>query len=138
MMVETVVDAMSTYYTVACWKIAIALIPIIVTQIAHKQQHQFQLQQDLLFLDPLVQQQVNLLQVAMQDGLLMDIVMVSITTWTATMMVETVVDVMSAHNTVALHATALIPMEAGVEQLAHKQQHQFQLQQALLFLDPLN
>ena len=84
-----------------------------------------------------VQQQVNLLQVATQDGLLMDIVMVSITTWTATMMVETVVDVMSAHNTVALHATALIPMEAGVEQLAHKQQHQFQLQQALLFLDPL-
>ena len=84
-----------------------------------------------------VQQQVNLLQVATQDGLLMDIVMVSITTWTATMMVETVVDVMSAHNTVALHATALIPMEAGVEQLAHKQQHQFQPQQALLFLDPL-
>ena len=84
-----------------------------------------------------VQQQVNLLQVATQDGLLMDIVMVSITTWTATMMVETVVDVMSAHNTVALHATALIPMEAGVEQLVHKQQQQFQLQQALLFLDPL-
>ena len=84
-----------------------------------------------------VQQQVNLLQVATQDGLLMDIVMVSITTWTATMMVETVVDVMSAHNTVALHATALIPMEAGVEQLVHKQQHQFQLQQALQFLDPL-
>ena len=85
-----------------------------------------------------VQQQVNLLQVATQDGLLMDIVMVSITTWTATMMVETVVDVMSAHNTVALHVTALIPMEAGVEQLVHKQQQQqFQLQQALLFLDPL-
>ena len=55
MMVETVVDAMSTYYTVACWKIAIALIPIMY-QLAHKQQHQFQLQQALQFLDPLVSQ----------------------------------------------------------------------------------
>ena len=61
-------------------------------------------------------------------GLEIRIVMTRIITWTATMMVETVVDVMSAHNTVALHATALIPMEAGVEQLAHKQQQQ---QQAL-------
>ena len=93
------------------------------------------LQEDLLLQQV---QQVNLLEVATQDLLLMDIVMVSITTWTATMMVETVVDVMSTHNTVTLHATALIPMEAGVEQHAHKQQHQFQLQQALLFLlDPL-
>ena len=92
------------------------------------------LQEDLLLQQV---QQVNLLEVATQDLLLMDIVMVSITTWTATMMVETVVDVMSAHNTVAIHATALIPMKAGVEQLVHKQQQQFQLQQALLFLDPL-
>ena len=52
------------------------------------------------------------------------------------MMAETVVDVMSTHNG-AKNANALIPMEAGVEQHAHKQQHQFQLQQALLFLDPL-
>ena len=81
-------------------------------------------------------QQVNILEVATQRGLLMDIVMVSITTWTATMMVETVVDVMSAYYTVALWkiANALIPI---MYQLAHKQQHQFQLQRALLFLDPL-
>ena len=76
-------------------------------------------------------QQVNILEVATQRGLLMDIVMVSITTWTATMMVETVVDVMSAYYTVALWkiANVLIPI---MYQLAHKQQHQFQL-----FLDPL-
>ena len=39
------------------------------------------------------------------------------------MMAETVVDVTSTHNT-ARYANALIPMEAGVEQLAHKQQQQ--------------
>ena len=49
----------------------------------------------------------------------MGIVMISITTWTVTMMVETVVDVTSTHNT-AQSADALIQME--VEQLAHKQQ----------------
>ena len=43
------------------------------------------------------------------------------------MMAETVVDVTSTHNG-AKNANALTPMEAGVEQLAHKQQ---QLQQAL-------
>ena len=43
------------------------------------------------------------------------------------MMVETVVDVTSTHNG-AKNANALIPTEAGVEQLAHKQQQQ---QQAL-------
>jgi hypothetical protein len=41
------------------------------------------------------------------------------------MMAETVVDVTSTHNT-ARYANALIPMEAGVEQLAHKQQQQQQ------------
>ena len=58
-----------------------------------------------------VQQQVNLLQVATQDGLLMDIVMVTITTWTATMMVETVADVMATYYTVPVQvANALIPI----------------------------
>ena len=39
------------------------------------------------------------------------------------MMAETVVDVTSTHNG-AKNANALIPTEAGVEQLAHKQQQQ--------------
>ena len=63
------------------------------------------------------------------------------------MMVETVVDVTSTHNT-AQNANALILTEAGVEQHALNQQlvqwlnqlHQFRLQQDLLylqFLDPL-
>ena len=65
----------------------------------------------------------------MQHGLVTCIVMTSITTWTVTMMVETVVDVTSTHNG-AKNANALIPMEAGVEQLAHKQQQQ---QQALQY-----
>ena len=55
-MVETVADVMSFHNAgVALRKSANALIPIMY-QIAHKQQHQFQLQQDLLFLDPLVSQ----------------------------------------------------------------------------------
>ena len=49
----------------------------------------------------------------------MVIAMISIITWNVAMMVETVVDVMSTHNT-AQSADALIQME--VEQLAHKQQ----------------
>ena len=52
-------------------------------------------------------------------NIVMNIVMSSITRKTATMTVETVVDVMSTHNT-AQSADALIQME--VEQLAHKQQ----------------
>ena len=59
---------------------------------------------------------------ATQDGLLMDIVMILITTWIAIMMVETVVDVTSTQNGVQ-NANALIPMETEVEQLAHKQRH---------------
>ena len=60
------------------------------------------------------------------------------------MMVETVVDVTSTHNTAQI-ANVLILMEVGMEQHALNQQlvqqlHQFQLQQELLslqFLDPL-
>ena len=63
----------------------------------------------------------QLLEDATRDGLVMDIVMISITTWTAAMMVETVVDVMSKQVT-AMYADALIQMEAGVAQHAHKQQ----------------
>ena len=59
---------------------------------------------------------------ATQDGLLMDFVMILITTWIAVMMVETVVDVTSTQRGVQ-NANALIPMEAEVEQLAHKQRH---------------
>ena len=58
-------------------------------------------------------------------GLVIHIAMISITTWTAAMMVETVVDVMLTHNT-AQSVDALTQMEAGVEQLANqlKQLHQ--------------
>ena len=66
-----------------------------------------------------LQQIQQRLEHATQDGVVMDIVMISITTWTVTMMVETVVDVTSTHNT-AQSADALIQME--VEQLAHRQQ----------------
>ena len=66
-----------------------------------------------------LQQIQQRLEHATQDGVVMGIVMISITTWTVTMMVETVVDVTSTHNT-AQSVDALIQME--VEQLAHKQQ----------------
>ena len=58
----------------------------------------------------------------------MVIVMISIITWNVAMMVETVVDVTSTHNT-AQSADALIQME--VEQLAHKQQLSQLYQQVL-------
>ena len=52
----------------------------------------------------------------------MDIVMIVITTWTAAMMVETVVDVTSKQIT-ARYADALIQMTyTTMEQHAHKQQ----------------
>ena len=67
-------------------------------------------------LPPLEQQLEDAL--APLHGLVMHIVMISITTWTATMMAETVADVMLT-QTGAQYAHALIQMEAGVEQLAH-------------------
>ena len=77
-------------------------------------------QPNLQLLDKALQIQQQL-EDATRDGLVMDIVMISITTWTAAMMAETVVDVMLKHHTVR-YADALIQMEAGVEQLAHNQQ----------------
>ena len=56
-------------------------------------------------------------------GLLMATVMMELTMLNVVMMVETVVDAMSIHNT-AQNANALILMEVGMEQLAHKQQQQ--------------
>ena len=61
---------------------------------------------------------------------MMHIVMISITTWTATMMAETVVDVTLKQHTVR-YADALIQMEVAVEQRAHKQQQALQIQQVL-------
>ena len=66
-----------------------------------------------------------------QDELVMDIVMTSITTWVAAMMVETVVDVMLKHPTVQ-YVDALIQMEAGMAQHAHKQQQVLQIQRQAL------
>ena len=78
-----------------------------------QQQHQYQQQHQ---------------QRATWHGLETIIVMTSITTWNVAMMVETVVDV-TYKQTTAQNANALIPMEVGVEQLAHLlQQQQFQLQ----------
>ena len=79
-----------------------------------------------------VPQQALQIQQQLEDApaplhqLVMHIVMISITTWTAVMMVETVVDVTLTHNT-AMYVDALIQMEVAVEQHAHKQQ---QAQQA--------
>jgi hypothetical protein len=66
-------------------------------------------------------------------GLVMHIVMISITTWAAAMMEGTVVDVTLTRNT-AQSADALTQMEAGVEQLAHQllQLHQLLLPHQLL------
>ena len=69
--------------------------------------------------------ELQLAEDATQDGLGMHIVMILIITWIATMMVETVVDVMSTHNTAQI-ANAWILMEAGAEQRVLKQQ-QYQL-----------
>ena len=58
----------------------------------------------------------------------MDIAMVSITTWTDTMKVETIMDVLSTNNTAQI-GNVLIPMEGGLEQFALKQQLLQQLSQ---------
>ena len=52
---------------------------------------------------------------AAQVRLVMDIVMISITTWTATMTVETVVDVISTSSTAQI-ANALTPLETCSQQ----------------------
>ena len=54
-------------------------------------------------------------------NIVMNIVMTPITRKTATMTVETVVDVTSTNNTAQI-VNALTPMEAGLRQLALKQQ----------------
>ena len=99
-MVETVVDPMLTHNTAL---IANAWIPMGAAAAEIWQQ-----------VDHLLQQ-VNLLQVVTQDGLGMDFAMMSIITWTAVMMVETVVDPMLTFNT-ALNANALILMEVAEEE----------------------
>ena len=104
MMVETVVDPTLTHIGA---QIASAWIPMGMVEEAAEIQQQGDLLLQLV-------QQINLLQVATQDGLRMDIAMMSITMWTAVMMVETVVDPMLTHNT-ALNANALILMEVAEE-----------------------
>ena len=102
-MVETVVDPMLTHNIAL---IANAWIPMGAAAAEIWQQVDHLLQQV---------QQINLLQVATQDGLGMDFAMMSIITWTAVMMVETVVDPMLTFNT-ALNANALILMEVAEEE----------------------
>ena len=86
-----------------------------------------------LYVPPFQDQQLhhtvplNLLEDATQDGLVIIIVMISITTWAAAMMAETVADVTLTRST-AQYADALIQMEAGVEQLAHLLQQQLIIQ----------
>ena len=105
MMVETVVDPTLTHYSAL---IANAWIPMgMVEQAVGKVRQQ---------VDPRLQlvQQINLLQVASQDGLEMDYAMMSITMWTAVMMVETVVDPTLTHSGAQI-ANALILMEVAEE-----------------------
>ena len=105
MMVETVVDPTLTHIGA---QIASAWIPMGMVEEAAEIQQQGDLLLQLV-------QQINLLQVASQDGLEMDYAMMSITMWTAVMMVKTVVDPMLTHNT-ALNANALILMEVAEEE----------------------
>ena len=92
--------------------------------------------QPKLQLQELVVPQQVLLQIQQQledatrHGLVIIIVMISITTWTAAMMAETVatvVAVLLTRNTVQ-YAHALIQMEVAVEQLAHLLQQQLIIQ----------
>ena len=85
-------------------------------------QRAHQLPQELV-----VPQQALQIQQQLEDaratlhGLVMDIVMIPITTWTAVMMVETVADVMLTLST-AKYVDALIQMEQHARPNAHKQQ----------------
>ena len=88
MMGETVVDVMSKQI-IAIYVDALIQMEVGMAQHAHKQQQALQLQQQAL------QIQQHQLEDATTHGLVMDIVMISITTWTAAMMGETVADVMS-------------------------------------------
>ena len=103
-----------------------------VEQHAHKQQQALQIQLE-------AQLEVGLQvedALAPLHGLLIIIVMTSITTMSAAMMVETVADVMFT-QTGAQYVHALIQMQAGVEQLAHLLQQQLIIQviMQLLFLN---
>jgi len=105
-----------------------------VAQRAHQllRLHQLpQLHQLAQLHQPLRLDQLPQLEDATQDGLVMHIAMISITTWTAVMMVETVVDVMSKQIT-AMYVDALIQMEAGVAQRAHQLLRLHQLPQELV------
>jgi len=121
MMVETAVDVTLLRHTVQ-YAHALIQMEVVVEQLAHKQQQALQILQQAQALQ--IQQQI---QDATQDGLLMHIVMISITTWAAAMMAETVADVTLTRST-AQYADALIQMEAGVEQLAHLLQQQLIIQ----------
>ena len=100
MIVETVVDAMSTEHTA---QIANALILMGMEQHALNNNNNS-----------------SIAGSATQDGLVMDIVMASIT-WTAKMSVNTVVDVTSTYNTAQI-CNALTPIKTGLGQLALNQQ----------------
>ena len=115
MMVETVVDVMSKQHG-AQYAHALIQMQAGVEQPAHKQQQALQIQQQLEDNAP-----------APLHGLVMHIVMMSITTSNAAMMVETVADVTST-LTGAQFAHALIQMEMAVEQLAHLLQQQLKTQ----------
>ena len=121
MMVETVVDVMSLQIT-AMNVDALIQMKAGVTQRAHQLLRLHQLPQELV-----VPQQALQIQQQLEDaratlhGLVMDIVMIPITTWTAVMMVETVADVMLTLST-AKYVDALIQMEQHARPNAHKQQ----------------
>ena len=135
MMEGTVVDVMLIRPTVQSVD-ALTQMEVGEEQLAHQllQLHQLLLLHQLLPLRAILQEQALLrIQQQLEDaratlhGLVIHGVMISITTWTAVMMVETVVDVTSKQITV-MYVHALTQMEAGEEQLAHQllQLHQLQ------------
>jgi hypothetical protein len=131
MMVETVVDVMFKQIT-AMYVDALIQMEAGVAQHAHKQLQALQVQQQSLqTLQQALQIQQQQLEAAMTHGLVIIIVMIAITTWTAAMIAETVVDVTLICHTVQ-YADALIQMEVAVEQLAHKQQQALQIHQTPL------
>ena len=111
MMAETVADVTLTRST-AMYVDVLIQMKAGVTQRAHQLLRLHQLRQELVELEDAQ---------ALIIGLVMDIVMMTITTWTAVMMAETVADATLTRST-ALFVDVLIQMEVSVEQHAHKQQ----------------
>ena len=87
MIVETVVDVTLIRHTVQ-YADALIQMEVAVEQLAHRQQQALQIHQTALQIQLQLEDAL-----ATRDGLVMIIVMMKITMWSAAMMVETVADV---------------------------------------------